>query len=47
MEAFEAQGREKEGAKIVPKVFLKGTNEKALGTLDLVDLKKFAVDKED
>lgn len=46
LEAFEAQGREKEGSKIVPKVFLKATNEKALGKINLEDLKGFAVDKE-
>ena len=47
LEAFEAQGREKEGSKIVPKIFLKATNEKALRTLDLADMKKFALDKEE
>ena len=47
LEAFEAQGREKEGEKIVPKIFLNATNQKALGTIDLADLKKFAVDKEE
>lgn len=46
LEAFEARGREKEGDKIVPKIFLNATNEKALGVLELADLKKFAVDAE-
>ena len=47
LEAFEAQGREKDSSKIVPKIFLKATNEKALRTLDLADMKKFALDKEE
>jgi uncharacterized protein len=46
LEAFEAKGREKEGDKIVPKIFLNATNEKALGKINLEDLKKYAVDKE-
>ena len=45
-EAFDARGREKEGEKIVPKIFLNATNEKALGKINLEDLKKYAVDKE-
>lgn len=45
-EAFEARGREAAGDKIVPKVFLKATNEKALGKINMEDLKAFAVDKE-
>ena len=44
LEAFEARGRE--GDKVVPKVFLNATNEKALQKVELEDLKKFAVDKE-
>lgn len=44
LEAFEARGRE--GDKIVPKVFLNATNEKALQKVELEDLKAFAVDKE-
>ena len=47
LEAFDARGREKEGDKIVPKIHLNATNEKALGIVDLADLKKFAVDKEE
>ncbi|THX24263.1 hypothetical protein D6D12_07803 [Aureobasidium pullulans] len=43
-EAFDARG--KEGDKIVPKIFLNATNEKALDKVSLEDLKKFAVDKE-
>ncbi|KAI4845189.1 hypothetical protein E4T44_05755 [Aureobasidium sp. EXF-8845] len=43
-EAFDARG--KEGDKIVPKIFLNATNEKALDKVSLDDLKKFAVDKE-
>ncbi|KAK0311878.1 hypothetical protein LTR01_002792 [Friedmanniomyces endolithicus] len=46
LEAFEARGSEPAGDKIVPKVFLKATNEKALKKIDLEDLKKFAVDTE-
>lgn len=46
LEAFEARGREKEGDKIVPKVFLAGTNEKALGKIELEVLKRYAIDKE-
>ncbi len=46
LEAFEAIPREKEGEKIVPKIFLNATNEKALRIVDLADMKKFAVDKE-
>ena len=47
LEAFEARGREKEGDKIVPKIFLKATNEKALGKIQMEDLKAFAADRED
>ena len=47
LEAFEARGREKEGDRIVPKVFLKATSEKALGRIDVKDLKAFAVDVEE
>lgn len=46
LEAFEARGREPAGDKIVPKVFLNATNEKALGKVRLEDLKMFAADKE-
>ncbi|EGP88482.1 uncharacterized protein MYCGRDRAFT_39970, partial [Zymoseptoria tritici IPO323] len=46
LEAFEARGREKDGDKIVPKVWLKATNEKALGKINLEDLKAFAKDAE-
>lgn len=46
MEAFEARKRELQGDKIVPKVFLNATNEKALGKIQLEDLKAFAADKE-
>lgn len=46
LEAFEAKGREKEGDKIVPKVFLNATNEKALGKIELEVLKRYAIDKE-
>lgn len=44
-EAFEARGREPAGDKIVPKVFLNATHEKALGKINLEDLKGFAIDK--
>ncbi|KAF2767012.1 hypothetical protein EJ03DRAFT_329559 [Teratosphaeria nubilosa] len=44
LEAFEARG--KEGDKVVPKVFLGATNEKALQKIKMEDLKAFAVDKE-
>ncbi|KAF7190516.1 hypothetical protein HII31_08230 [Pseudocercospora fuligena] len=48
LEAFEAakSGREKEGDKIVPKVWLKATNEKALQKIKIEDLKAFAKDAE-
>lgn len=48
LEALEASrsGREKEGSKIVPKVWLNATNEKALGKINMEDLKAFAADKE-
>ena len=46
LEAFEARGREKEGDKIVPKVWLAATNEKALGKIELEVLKRYAIDKE-
>jgi len=45
LEAFEARGRE--GDKIVPKIFLNATNEKALNKIQLSDLKAFAADKEE
>jgi len=44
-EAFQARAREPAGDKIVPKVFLNATNEKALGKIPLEDLKAFAADK--
>lgn len=47
LEAFEARGREPAGDKIVPKIFLNATNEKALGKINLDDLKKYAADKEE
>lgn len=43
-EAFDARG--KEGDKIVPKVFLNATNEKALNKVSMDELKMFAADKE-
>lgn len=43
-EAFDARG--KEGEKIVPKIFLNATNEKALSKISMDDLKKYAADKE-
>ncbi|KAK5121054.1 hypothetical protein LTR85_005538 [Meristemomyces frigidus] len=46
LEAFEARGREPAGDKIVPKIFLNATNEKALGKINMDDLKAFAADKE-
>ncbi|KAK3052873.1 hypothetical protein LTR09_005937 [Extremus antarcticus] len=46
LEAFDARGREKDGEKIVPKIFLNATNEKVLNKINLEDLKKYAVDKE-
>jgi len=46
LEAFEARGSQPAGDKIVPKIFLNATNEKALGKINLDDLKKFAADKE-
>ncbi|KAK3114410.1 hypothetical protein LTR53_007295, partial [Teratosphaeriaceae sp. CCFEE 6253] len=45
LEASEARGRE--GDKIVPKIFLNATNEKALNKINLSDLKAFAADKEE
>jgi len=42
LEAFQA--REQYGDKIVPRVFLEATNEKALNKVKLEDLKKFAAD---
>ncbi len=47
LEAFDARGREKEGDKIVPKIFMNATNEKALKKINLEDLKAFAVDKQE
>jgi len=46
LEAFEAREREPAGDKIVPKIFLNATNEKALGKINMEDLKAFAADKE-
>ncbi|PIA89181.1 hypothetical protein CB0940_07786 [Cercospora beticola] len=46
LEAFEARTREPAGDKIVPKIYLKATNEKALNKIKLEDLKAFAVDKD-
>lgn len=46
LEAFNARGNEPAGDKIVPKIFLNATNEKALNKIKLEDLKAFAVDKE-
>ncbi|GAB7354963.1 hypothetical protein MBLNU459_g5578t1 [Dothideomycetes sp. NU459] len=43
-EAYEARGRE--GDRIVPKVFLNATNEKALNKISMDELKQFAADKE-
>lgn len=45
-EAFDAHKNHPQGAKIVPKIFLNATNEKALGKVELDELKQFAVDKE-
>jgi len=42
-EAFDARG--KEGDRVVPKVFLSATNEKALRKVTLEDLKSFAVEE--
>lgn len=47
LEAFEARGREKDGDKIVPKIFLNATNQAALRTVDLADMKKFAADNKE
>ena len=44
LEAFEARGKEPAGDRIVPKVFLEATNEKALNKINLNDLKAFAAD---
>lgn len=41
-EAFDARGKEAAGDRIVPKVFLNATNEKALGKVTLEELKMFA-----
>jgi len=46
LEAFNARKSEPAGDKIVPKVYLNATNEKALGKINLEDLKAFAADKE-
>lgn len=46
LEAFDARGKEAAGDKIVPNIFLNATNEKALGKINLEDLKAFAADKE-
>jgi hypothetical protein len=46
LEAFEARGREPAGDRIVPRVFLAGTNEKALSKIAVEDLKAFAVERE-
>ena len=47
LEAFQARERDPNGDKIVPKVFLEATNEKALGKINLEDLKAFAVDRKE
>ncbi|GAB1738915.1 hypothetical protein NU219Hw_g3691t1 [Hortaea werneckii] len=44
LEAFQARGTEAAGEKIVPRVWLGATNEKALGKVRLEDLRGFAVD---
>ena len=43
LEAFQA--RKGDDDKVVPKVFLESTHEKALNKVDFEDLKKFAADK--
>nr|OQO23863.1 hypothetical protein B0A51_05875 [Rachicladosporium sp. CCFEE 5018] len=43
-EAFDARKNEAAGDKIVPKIFLHATNEKALGKMSLEELKMFAAD---
>nr|POF17066.1 hypothetical protein CFP56_57881 [Quercus suber] len=45
LEAFDARGKEPAGDRIVPKVFLNATNEKALQKIKLEDLKAFAADQ--
>ncbi|KAK5155042.1 hypothetical protein LTS14_005997 [Recurvomyces mirabilis] len=45
LEAFQARDKEAAGDKIVPKIFLNATNEKALNKINLDDLKAFAADK--
>jgi len=44
-EAFDARKNHPEGDKIVPKIFLNATNEKALGKISMDELKAFAADK--
>ncbi|OTA32429.1 hypothetical protein BTJ68_08073 [Hortaea werneckii EXF-2000] len=44
LEAFQAKDKEPAGNRIVPKVWLNATNEKALGKVRLEDLRGFAVD---
>lgn len=46
-EAFDARKNHPDGEKIVPKIFLNATNEKALGKVQLDELRQFAADKED
>lgn len=45
-EAFDARKNEAAGDRIVPKVFLSATSEKALGKVSMDDLKMFAQDSE-
>ncbi|KAK4555927.1 hypothetical protein LTR86_007147 [Recurvomyces mirabilis] len=47
LEAFQARGNEAAGDKIVPKIFLNATNEKALNKINLDDLKAFAADNKE
>ena len=45
-EAFDARKTNPAGDKLVPKIFLNATNEKALNKVTLDELKMFAADKE-
>jgi uncharacterized protein (DUF2237 family) len=45
-EAFDARKTNPAGDKLVPKIFLNATNEKALNKVSLQELKMFAADKE-
>lgn len=45
-EAFDARKNHPQGDKIVPKIFLNATNEKALGKISMDELKMYAADKE-